>query len=63
MCKGNQEENCLAKEAFNRKITLLTSKLNTELRKLIRLSIWNSPLHDSETWKQRKLERKFLEIF
>ena len=52
------------KKAFNRKISLLTSKLNIELRKkLIRCYVWNIALYGSETWKLRQLERKYLESF
>ena len=52
------------KEAFNRKISLLTSKLNIELRKeLIRCYVWSIALYDSETWTLRKLEQKYLESF
>ena len=52
-----------AKEAFNRKISLLTSKLNIELnKKLVRFYIWSIDLYGSETWTLRKLE-KYFEIF
>ena len=48
-------------EAFNRKMSLLTSKLNIELKtKLVR---WSIALYGSETWTPRKLERKYLERF
>jgi len=52
-----------AKEAFNRKISLLTSKLNIELRKkLLRCYIWIIALYDSETRiLRKKLEFKYLE--
>ena len=54
----------MAKEAFNRKISLLTSKLNIELRKkLVRCNVWNIALYGSETWILRKLEWKYLESF
>jgi hypothetical protein len=40
----------LAKEAFIRKISLLTSKLNIELRKtLVRCYVWSIALYGSET--------------
>ena len=40
----------IAKEAFNRKISLLTSKLNFELRKeLVRCYVWSIALYGSET--------------
>ena len=54
----------IAKEAFNRKMSLLTSKLNIELKKkLVRCYVWSIALYGSETWTQRKLERKYLESF
>jgi hypothetical protein len=40
----------IAKEAFNRKMTLLTSKLNIELKKkLVRCYVWSIALYGSET--------------
>jgi hypothetical protein len=54
----------IAKEAFNRKISLLTSKLNIELvKKLDRCYVWGIALYGSETWTLRKMERKYLESF
>ena len=54
----------IAKEASNRKISLLTSKLNIELRKrLVRCYVWSIALYGSETWMVRKLEQKYLESF
>ena len=54
----------IAKEAFNRKISLLTSKLNIGLRKkLVRCYVWSITLYGSETWTLIKLERKNLESF
>ena len=54
----------IAKEAFNRKISLLTSKLNTELKKkLVRSYVWSVALYGSETWILRKLKQKYLESF
>ena len=48
----------IAKEQFNTKISLLTTKLNIELRKkLVRCYVW------SRTWTLRKLEWKYLEIY
>ena len=41
----------IAKEAFNRKMSLLTSKLNIELKKkLVRCYVWRIALYGSETW-------------
>ena len=54
----------IAKEAFNRKMSLLTSKLNIELKKkLVRCYVWSIALYGSETWTLRKLERNYLESF
>ena len=54
----------IAKEAFNRKMSLLTSKLNIELKKkLVMCCVWSIALYGSETWTLRKLERKYLESF
>ena len=46
----------IAKEAFNKKISLLTSKLNIELKKkLVRCYVWSIALYGSETiWKALK---------
>ena len=52
--------NFMRKEAFYRKISLLTGKLNIELRKkFIRRYVWSIALYGSETSKLRKLEWKF----
>jgi hypothetical protein len=54
----------IAKEAFNRKICHLASKLNIELnKKLVRCYVWSIVLYGSETWTLRKLERKYLKSF
>ena len=54
----------IAKEAFNRKISLLTGKLNIELRKkLARCYVWSIALRGSETCTLRTLEQKYLENF
>jgi len=40
----------IAKEEFNRKISVLTSKLNIELKKkLVRCYVWSIALYGSET--------------
>jgi hypothetical protein len=53
-----------AEEAFNRKISLLTSKLNTEFRnKLIRRYVWSITLYGSRNWTLKKLEQKYVENF
>ena len=54
----------MAKETFNRKISLLTSKLNIELRKkLVRCYVWSVALCGSETWTRRKLEPSIWKAF
>ena len=54
----------IAKEAFSRKMFLLTSKLNIELKKkLVRCYVWSTALCGSETWTLKKLEQKYLESF
>ena len=41
----------IAEEAFIRKISLLRTKLNTELgKKLVRCYVWSIALYGSETW-------------
>ena len=46
----------IAKEAFNRKISLLTSKMIIELRKkLVRFYVWSITLYGLEIWTLRKL--------
>jgi hypothetical protein len=52
----------MTKLVFNRKTSLLTSKLSTELRKkLIRCYIKSITLYGSEIWALRKLEGNYLE--
>lgn len=54
----------MAKAAFNKKRTLLTSKLSLELRKkLVKCYIWSIALYGAETWTMRKREKKYLESF
>ena len=54
----------IVKEAFNKKISLLTSKLNIKLRKkLVRCYVCSIALYGSETWTVTKLERKNLVSF
>ena len=49
----------IEKEAFNRKISLLKSKLNTEKRnKFVRCYVWIIALYSSDTWTLRKLQIK-----
>ena len=52
----------LAKEEFNRKISILTTKLHIELRmKVFRCFVWSIAVYDSETWTLRKFGQKYLE--
>jgi hypothetical protein len=54
----------MAKETFNRKKTLFTSKLDLELRKkLVKCYIWSIALYGAETWTLRKLNQKCRESF
>ena len=47
----------ISKEAFNRKKSLLRSKINIELKKkLVRCYVWSMALYGSETCTLRKLE-------
>ena len=57
-------EFAITKDSFNKKISLLTSKLNIELgKKLVRCYVWNIDLYGSYTWTLRKLEWKYLKSF
>jgi hypothetical protein len=54
----------MGKEAFTRKISLLTRKINFELGKtLVRCYLWSIALTDSETWTLRKLVQRYSESF
>jgi hypothetical protein len=54
----------MVKEAFNRKISFLTNKLNFELRKkLVRCYVCSIVLYGSETWALRNVDQKYLESF
>ena len=54
----------IAKEAFNRKMSLMTSKLNIGLKKKMdRCYVWSIALYGSETWTLSTLEWKYLESF
>ena len=46
----------MTKEAFNREISVFTSK-----KKLVICYVWRIELYGSETWTLTKLERKYLE--
>jgi hypothetical protein len=52
----------IAHAAFSWKKTLITSKLNLDLRKkLAKCYIWKTALHGAETWKLWKLDQKYKE--
>jgi hypothetical protein len=54
----------MAKEAFNKKKNLLTSKLKLNLRKkLVNCYIWSISLYGAETWTLPKVEQIYLESF
>jgi hypothetical protein len=52
------------KKYLTKKKSLLTKKLNIELRKkLVKCYVLSIALYGSETWTLRQLERKYLESF
>ena len=54
----------MLKKHLTEKKSLLTSKVNIELRKkLFRCYVWSIALYDSEIWTLKQLERKYLESF
>ena len=54
----------MAKVAFNKKKTLFTSKLDSDLRKkLVKCFIWSMALYGAETWTLRAADQKYLESF
>jgi hypothetical protein len=54
----------MAKDAFNKKRALFTSKMELELRKeLVKCYIWNKALYGAEFWKLRSVDQKHLESF
>jgi hypothetical protein len=54
----------MAKAEFNNKKTLLTSKLDLNLRKkLVKCYIWSIALYGAETWTLRKIDQTYLENF
>jgi formylmethanofuran dehydrogenase subunit E-like metal-binding protein len=54
----------MAKDAFNKKKNLFTSKLDLNLRKkLVKCYIWSMALYGAETWPLRAVEQKHLESF
>jgi len=54
----------MAKAALNKKQTLFTSKLDSNLRKKLRkCDIWIITLYTAETWTLRKADRNHLKNF
>ena len=54
----------LAKAAFNSRRSLLTGKLDLNLKKkLVKCYVWSVALYGAETWTLRKKERNYLEAF
>ena len=54
----------MAKAAFNRRRTLLTGKLDLNLKKkFVKCFVWSVALYGAETWTLRKKERNYLEAF
>ena len=54
----------MAKDAFNKKKTLFTSKLDLNLRKkLVKCYIWSMALYGAETGTLRAADLKYLESF
>jgi len=54
----------MAKAAFNKKRTLLTSTLDLELRKkLVKCYVWSIALYGAETWMLWAVDQKHLESF
>jgi hypothetical protein len=57
MYEGIKMRIAIAKEAFNRKIPFLTSKLNTELnKKSVRCYVWSIALYGLKIWSLKTLE-------
>jgi hypothetical protein len=54
----------MAKAAFNRKKTLVTSKLDLNLReKLVQCYTWSIAFYGAETWMPQKVDKKYLDSF
>jgi len=57
----NKSRIAMAKAAFDKKKTLLTSKLDLNLRKkLVKCYIWSMPFYGAETWTLRATDQKYL---
>ena len=54
----------IAKDAFNKKKNLFTSKLDLNFRKrLVRCYVWSIALYGAETWTLGATDQKHLESF
>jgi hypothetical protein len=54
----------MAKEAFNKRKTVFTSKLDSNLRKKeTKCYIWSIALYGAETWTLRKVDQKYVDSF
>jgi hypothetical protein len=54
----------MAKDEFNKKMTLFTSKLDLNLRKkLVKCYIWSTALYGAETWTLQAADKKILGKF
>ena len=63
-CQGVKQKIPMAKEAFNRKISILCGPLEKELRKRLgKCFVWSVALYGAETWTLRRNEQKRLEEF
>jgi len=52
----------MAREAFSKKKTLYTSKLDLNFRKkVVKCHIWSTVVCCAETWILRKIDQKYLE--
>jgi len=52
----------MANETFNKKKTLLTSRLDLNLRKkLVNCYVWSIALYGAKTWTVQKVDQKYLE--
>ena len=54
----------MAKENFNRKISIFCWPLEKEVRKkLVKYFVWSAALYGAETWTLRRNDKKRLEVF
>ena len=63
-CQEVKQRIAMAKEAFNRKISIFCGPLEKELRKtLVKCFVWSVVLYGAEIWTLRRNEQKQLEAF